>query len=56
MSEPIVSIEDIKRRARKNFAEGEPCPFPWHSEAAKTWRAEHARLVAEYCPERREVA
>lgn len=47
MTEPIVSIEDVKRRAQRDFEQGEACPFPFHSAAAKTWQREHARLRVE---------
>lgn len=48
MSDQIVSIDDIQRRAQKAFAEGVPmsgCPFPWSSAAYRTWMEEYKRLV-----------
>ncbi|MES2148617.1 MAG: hypothetical protein V4508_02380 [Pseudomonadota bacterium] len=46
---PIVTIEEIQRRARAAFAAGTPladCPLPWHSAAYETFAAEYALLEA----------
>lgn len=47
MSDPILTIEMVKAKARKAFAEGLPCkscPYPWNSAAAQTWMNEYTIL------------
>ena len=46
MTEPLVSIEEIKRRARAAVESGElDCPFPADSAAAEIWLAEVAAAL-----------
>lgn len=47
---PIVTVEEIQRRARIAFTAGAPladCPLPWHSAAFETFAAEYAKLEAD---------
>ena len=47
MTEPIVSIEEIKRRAHRDFMSGvTENPFNWHSAAHQAWNNEF-RLLRE---------
>jgi hypothetical protein len=53
MSDQIVTIAEIRRRARAAHAAGqllEDCPLPWHSNARATWEAEYAILDAQAQP------
>lgn len=50
MTEPIVTIAEIGRRARKAVQEGagaDSCPFNWHSAAFRTWNDEFRRAREE---------
>lgn len=46
----IITKESIKRKAQAQFARGavlSDCPFPFQSEAEKTWKDEWTRLNTE---------
>jgi hypothetical protein len=48
MNTPIITPEMIQQKARADHARGvKVCPLPTQSAAAKTWREEVARLLAE---------
>lgn len=56
MTEPIVTIAHIERKAIDAYKRGEPIeanPFPWNSAAHRTWNEVYARLEND---DRREVA
>jgi hypothetical protein len=49
MSDPIVSIAEVQRRAQEAFKSCKPmssCPFPISSAARRTWNNEYLRLAA----------
>ncbi len=49
MNDPIISQDQIRAKARKEFESGVniPCPFPADSAAAQTWDDEIMMLRAE---------